>query len=156
MNGRGIFGRGNINVNTAESVYRLNPANIFFGILLGLMFQSIVLLIVYFALESTVTAVLICLILMAIGDWFFVGVAVYSSRLYLREEMIDMASMFASYNPQILNGGNNMISGALSTIQAAKNETKQDIELRLQLEQLRDELVSLRNDDDYTPLIDGD
>ena len=167
-----MFSKGNVNVNSSESIYILDPKRIVLGIIFGLIFQAIVLGILYCGFEATITGVLLCLILMAIGDMFFIGTAVYTSRLYLREEMIDMASLFASYNPQILQGGGGIMSQASQMIKDGKIEAMGHAQLVSELEQLKRTYENLiansqtmdgsfaplsnMSNTDFIPFIDGE
>jgi hypothetical protein len=149
---RGIFARGATNINTMESQYRLNPALVAFLITLALLFQSITLIIVYL-IGATLTAVLIILILMAAGDLCIIGVSIYMSRLYLREEMIDMAMLFANYNPNILREGGTLINSSYDALKMAKREMTDEMKLKLELEQLLSEMKDKDSDDDFVPLV---
>lgn len=137
MKGVGMFGRGNINANISESIYIISPLYIFIGVMTGLFLQAIVLAISYWGFEATETGILLILILMGGGDLFFVAVTVYGSRLYLREEMVDMASLFASYNPQILNAGGPMIQNAMQAVKDGRADAMSYATLISELEQLQ-------------------
>lgn len=138
MKNFGVFGsRGNTNINSSESIYILDPRRIFLGIAMGIIFQGILLGIIGWGLEATSTGVLLSLVLMGIGDAFFIATATYTSRLYLREEMVDMASLFASYNPQILNAGGPMVQNAMSAVKEGRAEAMHYATLIGELERLQ-------------------
>lgn len=145
MNGGGVFSRGNVNVNSAESRYIISPLYVFIGVMTGLFLQAVVLAISYWVFEANETGLLLILILMGAGDLFFVGVTVYASRLYLREEMVDMASLFASYNPQILNASGPMVQNAMQAVKDGRADAQSYAMLISELERLQQVLQAQQN-----------
>jgi hypothetical protein len=134
---KGMFSRGNVNLNSAESVYVLNPKTILIGLITGILIQLIVFILMYWGFKATVTGILISIILISLGDIIFIVTAMYISRLYLREEMIDMALLFASYNPQILSSSGPMVENTMKAIKEAKQESLHYADLITQLENLK-------------------
>lgn len=138
-----MFGRGNVNVNSMESRFKINPFYIVVGVIIGLIFQTIVLGMAKWGYDASDFGILLTLMLMGAGDLFFVAVAIYGSRLYLREEMIDIASLFASYNPEILNGGGTLIGHMGSMVKEGRNQATEYAQAMQELEQAKQTYLQL-------------
>lgn len=149
---RGIFSRGSSNVNVMESAYRLNPLLIFLGVLCGTIFQAVVLIVIYFGLNCSIATLMVLLVLILFGDLSFGATASYMARLYLREEMVDTAMLFSNHTVNILREGGTLVNYSYDALKMAKSDMKEEMQLLLELRQLRDELKK-DNNLDFVPLV---
>lgn len=162
MTMRGMFGRGNINVNQSETKYLTNYWLVGLGVLSILIFDGILLAIIYFGFKASLIGLLLSVILLIIIHALLYATSSYLMRGYFREDAFDWANMMVIAITQTLTGNSNMISGALSTIHAAKKESRSEIQTELELRQLVNDLVQIRdemrgeNRSGFIPLVDED